>query len=324
MNEHFLNNHSCFVTKDLDHSREILGQAWERHEINVHKGWKYQVRWHQAYLRRTSLSYTDSPTSLHIVSGPVRDMYRFGMHLSGFAMHKINGHGMFLCPDTVALHAPGQEVEVDTQPFRGLILNIDRSFVEPALARRFGKLPPFEVWARDFSVQTGPAACLRSMCHWMAYEMDRPDSWLLTSSRTADGLERFLRGLFLDCLEERRPAGKKRENAAASRQVKRIEEWLDVHFADPVTVDDMADIAGVSVRSLQTAFRLARGCTPMQVLLQRRLAAARDALCAAEPGTTVTTVAMDCGFFHLGRFSRDYRRAFGETPSTTLSRARPR
>jgi transcriptional regulator GlxA family with amidase domain len=32
----------------------------------------------------------------------------------------------------------------------------------------------------------------------------------------------------------------------------------------------------------------------------------------------VTRVAMDCGFFHLGRFARDYRQAFGESPSVTL------
>jgi len=36
--------------------------------------------------------------------------------------------------------------------------------------------------------------------------------------------------------------------------------------------------------------------------------------------TTVTYVAMDHGFFQLGRFSADYRRAFGELPSVTLLR----
>ena len=152
--------------------------------------------------------------------------------------------------------------------------------------------------------------------------MDQPASWLQTSARTADGLERALRSLFLDCLEERRPADKRRENAAANRQVRRVEDWLDAHFTDPVSVNDLAEIAGVSVRSLQAAFRSARECTPMQALLNRRLAAARERLSAPCPSTTVTSVATECGFFHLGRFARDYRRTFGETPSATLARAR--
>jgi len=43
-------------------------------------------------------------------------------------------------------------------------------------------------------------------------------------------------------------------------------------------------------------------------------------LAAKTSTTTVTAVAMDHGFFQLGRFSADYRRAFGELPSETLGR----
>jgi AraC-like DNA-binding protein len=321
MHEHLLNNYPFLVTDDLDRSRQVLASAWEHHEIQVHDGWKYGVRWHQANLRRTSLSYTDSPTSVHVVSGPVGNTYHFGIHLSGYSSHKMNGREALLSPDVAGLQAPGQELQFDTQPFRALLLNLEGDFVEPALRRRLGRVPPFEEWALEFAVGAGPAACLRSLCHWMAYEFDQPDPWLLKSQRTADGLEKVLRSLFLDCLEERRPAGKQRENAAANWQVRRVEEWLDAHYADPVSVEDLADVAGVSVRSLQAAFRLARDCTPMQALHDRRLRAARDALRSPEPGTTVTRVAMDCGFFHLGRFARDYRQAFGESPSATLAGA---
>jgi len=59
----------------------------------------------------------------------------------------------------------------------------------------------------------------------------------------------------------------------------------------------------------------------MKYVKQIRLDSAQRALLAAKAGTTtVTTVAMDHGFFQLGRFSADYRRAFGEMPSETLGR----
>jgi transcriptional regulator GlxA family with amidase domain len=57
-------------------------------------------------------------------------------------------------------------------------------------------------------------------------------------------------------------------------------------------------------------------------LARRRLRAAWDLL--RNPGATVTQVVADCGFFHLGRFASRYHEVFGETPSTSLSRARRR
>ena len=49
-------------------------------------------------------------------------------------------------------------------------------------------------------------------------------------------------------------------------------------------------------------------------------AAANRALLAAEPGgTNVTQVALELGFEQFGRFSGDYKKAFGELPSETLA-----
>jgi AraC-like DNA-binding protein len=36
----------------------------------------------------------------------------------------------------------------------------------------------------------------------------------------------------------------------------------------------------------------------------------------------LTELAMEFGFFHLGRFSEQYRKQFGELPSETLKRRR--
>lgn len=205
------------------------------------------------------------------------------------------------------------------------MLTFEGGFVDDALTRRFGRVPPFEEWAREFSIESGPAACLSSLCLWMARELDQPGCWLLASRRTAARLERTLLGLFLDSLGELRPVGRRQRNDdVGTRQVKRVEEWIDANFADPVTVDDLAGVAGIGVRSLQTAFRRLRGYTPMEALVRRRLEAARQALRIASPHTTVTQVAADCGFFHFGRFASNYHRAFGEAPSTTLARARQR
>lgn len=62
----------------------------------------------------------------------------------------------------------------------------------------------------------------------------------------------------------------------------------------------------------------------MMLLRRVRLAQARADLEAPGHNTSVTTVAYDCGFSHLGRFAREYARRYGESPSETLRRARRR
>ena len=95
-------------------------------------------------------------------------------------------------------------------------------------------------------------------------------------------------------------------------------------MASPLTIARLADVAGVSERTLHDGFRRFRATTPMGRLTALRLAAARRRLLKAEPGMTVGRVAAEVGFFQFGRFAGSYRNAFGELPSATLRAARRR
>lgn len=97
-----------------------------------------------------------------------------------------------------------------------------------------------------------------------------------------------------------------------------IEECLD--SGNVPSVVELCTAIGVSERALQYAFRTYMGMTPVEYLRLCRLSRARSQLLSANPlMTSVTDIAMQFGFFHLGRFARDYRRVFGESPSTTLN-----
>lgn len=101
--------------------------------------------------------------------------------------------------------------------------------------------------------------------------------------------------------------------------VRRAEDFLTQHLTRPVTRSELARAAGVSIRTVSRGFRERHGISPMAWLKARRLEAAQSELRAAVPGeVTVTEVALRYGFETLGRFSAEYRRRFGETPSQTL------
>jgi AraC-like DNA-binding protein len=76
----------------------------------------------------------------------------------------------------------------------------------------------------------------------------------------------------------------------------------------------------VSERTLRKAFNEIHGVPPCRRLRMLRLLHARRGLLAADSElTTVTKVATASGFSELGRFSVEYRKAFGESPSQTLN-----
>jgi AraC family ethanolamine operon transcriptional activator len=91
---------------------------------------------------------------------------------------------------------------------------------------------------------------------------------------------------------------------------------------DLPTVVDLCAQAGVSQRALQYAFQEMLGLTPLAYLRAARLNQVRTELNRPNrPDLTVTDVAMRWGFFHLGRFAREYQALFLERPSQTLARA---
>ncbi|MBX3731531.1 MAG: AraC family transcriptional regulator [Verrucomicrobiae bacterium] len=84
----------------------------------------------------------------------------------------------------------------------------------------------------------------------------------------------------------------------------------------------LARSIGVSLRSLETAFRQCSDLPPARFLRLQRMNAVHLALVAADPARSrVTDLATNHGFTELGRFAVEYRQLFGERPSETLRRA---
>lgn len=111
---------------------------------------------------------------------------------------------------------------------------------------------------------------------------------------------------------------RQRGDGLAPRHVRRAEEYIRSHAAEMLTLEQISDVVGCSVRTLTDGFRKARGTTPMSFLRQVRLEGARDDLRRGAAPGCVSDIALRWGFTHLGRFAADYRRHFGESPSATL------
>ncbi|WP_306152075.1 AraC family transcriptional regulator [Roseovarius sp. MMSF_3281] len=115
----------------------------------------------------------------------------------------------------------------------------------------------------------------------------------------------------------------KRDHLAHQRQtahMARIDRLIEEHRDEPIGLQKLCEEAGIALRTAESIIRNRSGMTALQYLKRRSLAFARENLLQAGPETTVTQVAMQHGFFHLGRFSGFYRSVYGELPIATLKR----
>ena len=112
------------------------------------------------------------------------------------------------------------------------------------------------------------------------------------------------------------------DHRMAPRHVHAAERYMRENARFAPTLSELASIARVSVRTLSSAFREYRGCTPMDALRELRLQGVRAELLLARSQVTVQSVAMNWGFANLGLFARLYRKRFGELPSHTLQSQR--
>lgn len=122
-----------------------------------------------------------------------------------------------------------------------------------------------------------------------------------------------------------RPA-ERTEGRAAGRAVpvellahlRRARDHSDRHFAEPLDLDRLARVAGVSKFHFVRSFEASYGETPIRYLTRRRIERAQDLLRGAN--LTVTEVCMLVGFASLGSFSSRFSRLVGESPSSYRDR----
>jgi AraC-like DNA-binding protein len=120
-----------------------------------------------------------------------------------------------------------------------------------------------------------------------------------------------------DALPQRKEA-----SAVAPWYVRRAEDYLRQNYMNKVSMQELADACGVSVRTLHYGFAKFRDHSPAERLRAIRLMQARHALIEARiSGHKVADIARLVGYANKSQFSRDYKAQFHESPSATLRAA---
>jgi AraC-like DNA-binding protein len=102
--------------------------------------------------------------------------------------------------------------------------------------------------------------------------------------------------------------------------INRVIHWLRENYAEPVSIEDLARLAGMSPSMFHRHFRAVTTLSPLQFQKRLRLQAARAVL-VVRPDD-VAGVGHLVGYDSPSQFSREYSRLFGAPPSQDAARLR--
>jgi AraC-like DNA-binding protein len=300
-----------FRSDDLDEVRDFVGRAFGDHSRVTHQsgalnyslswlsGTSAVLGWGRVALEKTVRGAVSDPV-LHLTM-PTGSEYRLGR-----SAHAVGAA-------TATFLAPGLEFTRRSPAGQSFVISVQqRKLADEIEARCAGGGGDLLFRTRPIELDEIEQSRLVSAAVEFSHAMGGAERLQILRSEA-----RLVSAVADTLLRESAVA---RARATPTQRITGLETWIEAHLHEPITIGRLCAVAGVGERSLQKSFVSRRGMSPMRFVTERRLAAARRQLMTAN-GRDVTSVALQLGFCHVGRFAQLYRQAFGEAPSESLRQA---
>lgn len=308
-------------TRDADKARDVVARAFCAHTLELVDG-TLDMKTQSAALPRVSLHYLDYGAEVRISPEPLTSFYLLQIPLRGVAQASAHGVEVVSDPGCATLLDPDDRVTMHwAKGTPHLCLRVDRQALESKAARLLGRTlrDPLR-FDLGVPMMTPEARSMQQYVDLLRLELDAEPSLAMRPLVTAQLEDLVMTSLLLSAPNSYSSWLEEDGGTMTPRCVRKAVELIEAHAHEPLTVEDIAEAVGASVRALQSGFRQHLGSSPMTYLRDVRLELVHQDLLAADPsrGVSVTEVALDRGFTHLGRFAQAYRERFGAAPSETL------
>jgi len=265
-----------YYNREDDHAFTIRGTA---NLLNV-ASYRYGGDWH-------STPHTHNHTELFfIVSGK-------GQFLIQDQMFPVDVNKLVIINPNI-LHT---EVSLNAQPLEYIVLGI--SGIELATSEnsndQFCILDPFE--SVEFS------SCLRNILREM--ELKNTGYEDICQAYMEILIIRLMRNTALTVQVEP-------QVTSGNRQCAAIKRYIDLHFKEPLTLEQLSEEAHMNKYYLSHAFKREYGVSPINYLISRRIDESKYLL--AETDLSMSQIAQLLGFSSLSYFSQVFRKAHGSSP----------
>jgi AraC-like DNA-binding protein len=197
---------------------------------------------------------------------------------------------------------------------------VEASEAEPYLAMRIGlDLAKVRQLILDYALPAPKVAPLRGMATGPATSELLCAFWrlldLLDAPEDVPVMSDLILKEIIYLLLKSEQGGRLWQTAMTGSQSNRIQKvinWLRRHYTEQLRVDDLAEMAAMSVSSMHHHFREITSMSPLQFQKQLRLQEARRLMLVEDLDAGMAAVRV--GYESQSQFSREYSRMFGQPP----------
>lgn len=319
-----LSRYTLLRSREVDEARGRVADAFCSHGLYpTTPGASLDAVFAGVRLGSVGLHYLDYGAEVRIVPQRLQHFVLVQIPMAGSALVRSGREELLSDPSCASVPDPEQPLDMTWREGTGqLIVWLDRAKFEAQLAQMLGREPEKPV-RLDLGLDlTQPAAASwLGLLRMLAADLDGPCLTTAHPAAQAQMESLVMSQLLLAHHHSSSEALARSGPPVGSKMVRRALAIIDDHACEALTVPDVAEAVGVSVRALQDGFRRHLDSTPTARIREARLGRARALLAAGDPtSTSVAEVASACGFGHLGRFASAYRAHYGEPPSATLNR----
>jgi AraC-like DNA-binding protein len=216
---------------------------------------------------------------------------------------------------SVTLPVSGQVIDASPErPYLGLKLDIDPAVIASLIQAAGPVGVPSTQNARGLFVEKTDDTLLDAVVRLMRLLGTPHDAHVLAPMAIREIFYRILKG----------PHGCLLRNVAISDsqtyRITRAIEWLNTHYDQPLSIDELARRVNLSASSLHHRFKSLTAMSPLQYQKQLRLQEARRLM--INEGLEAAAAGYRVGYESPSQFSREYARQFGAPPVRDIARWR--
>lgn len=309
-----------YRTRDLEAAHDRVAETFSDHDIRVSETEALDFRLDLVPTPRLTIGRMAYGTQAVIHGPPIGRAYHINLPVTGGSTVAQKGiRRTFRAGTAGAAFGPDAPVMVgwsaDSWQYH---IKLPKDQLEAHAAKLIGRPIDERIdFDLTFDLETSAGQSLLATARFLHAELSR-DGGVSAIPKACYELESALMTQLLMVVPNRlTPELHRKPEQSRRAKIREVIGYLDDHIDGQLTTADLAAIAGLSERVLQAGFSEVVGMSPSAYLRNARLDRAHLELISGT-SDSVTDVAARWGFYHPGRFAKQYRDRFGTSPSATM------